>query len=171
MVAYRGGNPKIFARNSSFVASRRIRGKNLEPFFLAVKKNPRGQYISKRECWYLTDWNPSKSLQRRILKRLCFCIVFHLNFVASFKKDFFFLKVWRKWLSLSIFSLLILQMVSAMQNIFTYLQKLAAGLEQVVVDQAKNNGPFLTEFDRAQYELKTVSYLFSCKWFTCWNVE
>ena len=55
---------------------------------------------------------------------------------------------------------LILQMVSAMQNIFTYLQKLAAGLEQVVVDQAKNNGPFLTEFDRAQYELKTVSYFY-----------
>ena len=55
---------------------------------------------------------------------------------------------------------LLLQMVSAMQNIFTYLQKLAAGLEQVVVDQAKNNGPFLTEFDRAQYELKTVSYDF-----------
>ena len=92
MVAYWGRNPKIFARNCSFVASRRIRGKNLEPFFLAVKKNPRRQYLSKRECWYLTDWNPSKSLQRRILKRLCFCIVFHLNFVASFKKDFFFSK-------------------------------------------------------------------------------
>ena len=50
-------------------------------------------------------------------------------------------------------------MVSAMQNTFTYLQKLAAGLEQVVADQAQNNGPFLTEFDRAQYELKTVSYI------------
>ena len=60
---------------------------------------------------------------------------------------------------------LILQMVSAMQNIFTYLQKLAAGLEQVVVDQAKNNGPFLTEFDRAQYELKTVSYFFFLNFF------
>ena len=50
-------------------------------------------------------------------------------------------------------------MMSALQNTFIYLQKLAAGLEQVVVDQAKNNGPFLTEFDRAQYELKTVSYI------------
>ena len=57
MVAYRGRNPKIFARNSSFVASRRIRGKNLEAFFLAVKKNP--QYLSKKECWYCKEgfWN------------------------------------------------------------------------------------------------------------------
>ena len=171
MVAYWGRNPKIFARNCSFVASRRIRGKNLEPIFLAVKKI---LVVSKRECWYLTDWNPSKSLQRRILKRLCFCIVFHLNFVASFKKDFFFSQSLTKMII--IINPLILQMVSAMQNIFTYLQKLAAGLEQVVVDQAKNNGPFLTEFDRAQYELKTVSYFFFLifffqKWFTCWNVE
>ena len=51
-------------------------------------------------------------------------------------------------------------MMSALQNTFTYLQKLAAGMEQVVADQAYNNGQFLTEFDRAQFELKTVSYLF-----------
>lgn len=51
-------------------------------------------------------------------------------------------------------------MVSSMKSMFTYLQKLAAGMEQVVADQAYNNGQFLTEFDRAQFELKTVSYLF-----------
>ena len=53
-----------------------------------------------------------------------------------------------------------LQMVSSMKSMFTYLQKLAAGMEQVVADQAYNNGQFLTEFDRAQFELKTVSYFF-----------
>ena len=47
-----------------------------------------------------------------------------------------------------------------MKSMFTYLQKLAAGMEQVVADQAYNNGQFLTEFDRAQFELKTVSFLF-----------
>ena len=49
------------------------------------------------------------------------------------------------------------QMVSALQKVFTYLQKLAAGMEQVVADQADNNGQFLTEFDRAQFGLKMVS--------------
>jgi len=49
-----------------------------------------------------------------------------------------------------------LEMVSSMKSMFTYLQKLAAGMEQVVADQAYNNGQFLTEFDRAQFELKTV---------------
>ena len=48
-------------------------------------------------------------------------------------------------------------MVSALQKVFTYLQKIAAGMEQVVVDQADNNGEFLTEFDRAQFGLKMVS--------------
>lgn len=47
-------------------------------------------------------------------------------------------------------------MVSALQKVFTYLQKIAAGMEQVVVDQADNNGEFLTEFDRAQFGLKMV---------------
>jgi len=49
-----------------------------------------------------------------------------------------------------------LEMVSALQKVFTYLQKIAAGMEQVVVDQADNNGEFLTEFDRAQFGLKMV---------------
>ena len=75
---------------------------------------------------------------------------FSIEFYRQHQKIFHFIK-----LSLFYF----LQMVSAMQNTFTYLQKLAAGLEQVVADQAQNNGPFLTEFDRAQYELKTVSYI------------
>ena len=48
-------------------------------------------------------------------------------------------------------------MMSALQNTFTYLQKLAAGMEQVVIDQADHKGKFLMEFDTAQYALKTVS--------------
>ena len=48
-------------------------------------------------------------------------------------------------------------MMSALQNTFIYLQKLAAGMEQVVIDQADHNGKFLLEFDTAQYALKTVS--------------
>ena len=50
-------------------------------------------------------------------------------------------------------------MMSALQNTFIYLQKLAAGMEQVVIDQADHNGKFLMEFDTAQYALKTVSFL------------
>lgn len=49
-----------------------------------------------------------------------------------------------------------LEMVSELQKVFTYLQKIAAGMEQVVVDQAGHNGEFLTEFDRAQFGLKMV---------------
>ena len=51
-------------------------------------------------------------------------------------------------------------MMSALQNTFIYLQKLAAGMEQVVIDQADHNGKFLMEFDTAQYALKTVSNLY-----------
>lgn len=49
------------------------------------------------------------------------------------------------------------QMNTALQNVFRYLQKLAAGMEQVVIDQADHNGQFLMEFDTAQFDLKTVS--------------
>jgi len=49
-----------------------------------------------------------------------------------------------------------LEMMSALQNTFTYLQKLAAGMEQVVIDQADHKGKFLMEFDTAQYALKTL---------------
>ena len=51
-------------------------------------------------------------------------------------------------------------MVSELQKVFTYLQKIAAGMEQVVADQAGHNGEFLTEFDRAQFGLKMVSQLY-----------
>ena len=51
-------------------------------------------------------------------------------------------------------------MLSALQSVFTSLQKLAAGMEQVVIDQVDHNGQFLYEFDTAQFDLKTVSIFF-----------
>ena len=50
-----------------------------------------------------------------------------------------------------------LQMVSSLQNMYTFLQKLAVGLEQVVLDQSVYDGRFMEEFNEAEFKLKTVS--------------
>lgn len=76
------------------------------------------------------------------------CIIFRRNFVAKTSK-------WRE--HTRNFCIIHFQMMSALQNVFAYLQKLAAGLELVVEDQIDNNGPFHREFFEAQYELKAVS--------------
>ena len=60
------------------------------------------------------------------------------------------------WQCLSL-SLLNFQMESTLRNMYTYLQKLAVGLEQVALDQVINNGYFDEEFNAAEYKLKTVS--------------
>jgi len=48
------------------------------------------------------------------------------------------------------------------ENLFktTYhdLQRLAVGLEQIVIDQSIHNGKFLNGFIEAEFKLKSVSY-------------
>ena len=41
---------------------------------------------------------------------------------------------------------------------YTFLQKLAVGLEQVVLDQSVYDGRFMEEFNEAEFKLKTVSF-------------
>jgi len=49
-----------------------------------------------------------------------------------------------------------LKMDSALLKIYNYLQKIAVGLEQVVMDQAVYDGDFIQEFNEAEYKLKAV---------------
>lgn len=46
-----------------------------------------------------------------------------------------------------------------MKNIYGYLQRLAVGLEQVVLDQNVYDGRFMEEFNEAEFKLKAVSVL------------
>ena len=50
-----------------------------------------------------------------------------------------------------------MQLDTALQKIYNYLQRFAVGLEEVVMDQAVFNGDFLMEFNEAEYKLKAVS--------------
>ncbi|CAH0385531.1 unnamed protein product [Bemisia tabaci] len=52
--------------------------------------------------------------------------------------------------------LLTLELDSALQNTYVYLQKVAVGLEQVVWDQHDSNSIFKNEFQTAEYELRAV---------------
>ena len=49
------------------------------------------------------------------------------------------------------------QLEPALSKIYSYLQRLAVGLEQVVLDQAVYDGDFIQEFNEAEYKLKAVS--------------
>ena len=51
------------------------------------------------------------------------------------------------------------QIESTLVNMYTYLQKLAVGLEQVALDQIIFDGRYDEEFNLAEYRLKGVSYL------------
>ena len=50
------------------------------------------------------------------------------------------------------------QIESTLVNMYTYLQKLAVGLEQVALDQIIFDGRYDEEFNLAEYRLKGVSY-------------
>ena len=50
-------------------------------------------------------------------------------------------------------------MESTLRNMYTYLQKLAVGLEQVALDQVIYDGLYDEEFNLAEYRLKGVSTL------------
>ena len=56
-----------------------------------------------------------------------------------------------------------MQLDTALQKIYNYLQRFAVGLEEVVMDQAVFNGDFLMEFNEAEYKLKAVS-IFNSAW-------
>ena len=49
------------------------------------------------------------------------------------------------------------QIESTLVNMYTYLQKLAVGLEQVALDQIIFDGRYDEEFNLAEYRLKGVS--------------
>ena len=53
---------------------------------------------------------------------------------------------------------LIFQFETTLKNIYSYLQRLAVGLEQVVLDQNVYDGRFMEEFNEAEFKLKAVSY-------------
>ena len=53
---------------------------------------------------------------------------------------------------------LLFQIESTLVNMYTYLQKLAVGLEQVALDQIIFDGRYDEEFNLAEYRLKGVSY-------------
>ena len=50
------------------------------------------------------------------------------------------------------------QIESTLVNMYSYLQKLAVGLEQVALDQIIFDGRYDEEFNLAEYRLKGVSY-------------
>jgi len=43
-----------------------------------------------------------------------------------------------------------------LRDVYSYLQRLAVGLEQVVLDQMLYDGKFLEEFNEAEFKLKAV---------------
>ena len=49
------------------------------------------------------------------------------------------------------------QLDKTLQNIYSYLQRFAVGLEEIVLDQALFDGEFIQEFNEAEYKLKAVS--------------
>ncbi|XP_023332161.1 uncharacterized protein LOC111704236 isoform X2 [Eurytemora carolleeae] len=49
-----------------------------------------------------------------------------------------------------------IRMENALSKMYSYLQKIAVGLEQVVLDQAVYDGDFIQEFNEAEYKLKAV---------------
>lgn len=49
------------------------------------------------------------------------------------------------------------QFEKTLKNIYSYLQRLAVGLEQVVLDQNVYDGRFMEEFNEAEFKLKAVS--------------
>ena len=51
-----------------------------------------------------------------------------------------------------------LQIDETIKNIYKFLQKLAVGLEQVVLDQTLYDGHFMEEFNEAEFKLKAVSF-------------
>lgn len=50
----------------------------------------------------------------------------------------------------------VLQLDQSLYSTYTYLQKLAVGLEQVVLDQMVNKASFVEEFNEAEFRLKEV---------------
>ena len=60
--------------------------------------------------------------------------------------------------SCSIVFMIILQIDETIKNIYKFLQKLAVGLEQVVLDQTLYDGHFMEEFNEAEFKLKAVSF-------------
>ena len=56
----------------------------------------------------------------------------------------------------------IFQIDETIKNIYKFLQKLAVGLEQVVLDQTLYDGHFMEEFNEAEFKLKAVSFLLFC---------
>ena len=54
---------------------------------------------------------------------------------------------------------LFLQIESTLRNMYSYLQKLAVGLEQVALDQIIYGGVYDEEFNLAEYRLKGVSMI------------
>ena len=51
------------------------------------------------------------------------------------------------------------QIETTLQNMYSYLQKLAVGLEQVALDQMIYEGLYDEEFNLAEYRLKGVSII------------
>ncbi len=49
------------------------------------------------------------------------------------------------------------QVEDSLRNVYSYLQRLAVGLEQVVLDQTIYDGRFLEDFNEAEFKLKAVS--------------
>ena len=49
------------------------------------------------------------------------------------------------------------QVDDTLRNLYSYLQRLAVGLEQVVLDQTLYDGHFMEEFHDAEFKLKAVS--------------
>ncbi len=52
------------------------------------------------------------------------------------------------------------QVEESLRNVYRYLQRLAVGLEQVVLDQILYDGRFVEEFNEAEFKLKAVSYTY-----------
>ena len=50
------------------------------------------------------------------------------------------------------------QVEESLRSVYRYLQRLAVGLEQVVLDQILYDGRFVEEFNEAEFKLKAVSY-------------
>lgn len=50
-----------------------------------------------------------------------------------------------------------MQVEDSLRNVYSYLQRLAVGLEQVVLDQILYDGRFMEEFNEAEFKLKAVS--------------
>lgn len=49
-----------------------------------------------------------------------------------------------------------LELKTSLRSMYTFLQKLAVGLEQVVLDQTVYDGRFMEEFNEAEFKLKAV---------------